>query len=231
VCCRPAPCGQIRAAERIRTSTEWLLAPSTLPLVYGGIANVSCPRRDSNPHGSDSEADDSAVGLRGRKGAWRHHEPVVCHELAIPNRARESSSGGPDVDSDITGRWWMRSGTGSWGQAVGVTGLAPAATRSRTAQSSIEIHPGSGRWDSHPLRQGSRPCASVTSASTTVRSEGIAPSSLGYQPRALLLSYKRELHTHKLVRAACAPAISADPESAGSRAWRTSRRRRAPRPG
>ncbi len=72
---------------------------------------------------------------------------------------------------------------------VRVAGLAPAATRSRTEQSTIEIHPGSDRRDSHPLGRGSRPRASTTSASITVRPGGIAPPSLGYRPSALLLSY------------------------------------------
>lgn len=44
--------------------------------------------------------------------------------------------------------------------------------------------PWGGRRDLHPLARGSRPRASTTSASTTVRLEGIAPSPLAYQASA-----------------------------------------------
>ena len=48
------------------------------------------------------------------------------------------------------------------------------------------------RWDSHPLRRGSRPRASTTSASITVHLEGLAPPSLAHRASSLLLTYRWE---------------------------------------
>jgi hypothetical protein len=51
--------------------------------------------------------------------------------------------------------------------------------------------PWGDRRDLHPLGRGSRPRASTTSASTTVRLEGIAPSPLAYRAIARLSCYRR----------------------------------------
>ena len=53
------------------------------------------------------------------------------------------------------------------------------------------MFPWGDRRDSHPLTRGSRPRASTTSASITVRLEGIAPSPLAYQASARLSCYRR----------------------------------------
>ena len=48
------------------------------------------------------------------------------------------------------------------------------------------------RWDLHPLRRGSRPRASTTSASTTVRLQGIEPCPIAYRAIARPSCYRRE---------------------------------------
>ena len=93
-----------------------------------------------------------AVGLRGRKGPGAPPTGSPCTRDPGP-RARTASSCGPGVPGGrrAGAKDATRRRSGWWARGVGVAGLAPAATRSRTAQSSIEIHPGSDRRDSHPL--------------------------------------------------------------------------------
>lgn len=145
-------------------------------------------RRRSGAWSQENVASDDAAGFQ------LHSRQAATCSITLAHRPADGRPSARDLDEDVRARH----------QKVRVAGLAPAATRSRTEQSTIEIHPGSDRRDSHPLGRGSRPRASTTSASITVRPGGIAPPSLGYRPRALLLSYGWE---RRAVRPRDEPAV------------------------
>ena len=92
---------------------------------------------------------------------------------------------------------------------VGTLGLAPSCpSKAAALQANLVALPSTFPWgdrrDLHPLSRGSRPRASTTSASITVRLEGIAPSPIAYPQDTLAVGDFRSLlrRTESIVPAA-----------------------------
>ena len=168
-----------------------------------------------------SETTDSSVGLRRRNSTdwstaacwWRRPEShrrgrayearLGARTLSANRSCRREDSNlhyvvSQTTDSAVGLRRHLRAGAG--GDAGTRTQLSTSAADLQSAPVTLpSTAPWGDRWDSHPFGRGSRPRSSTASDSITVsvRPEGLAPSSLGYRPSALLFELREvslELH-------------------------------------
>ncbi len=193
-----------RAAGRTRTVTAWSLKPLTLPLVYGGMTRRSSfvPPRGFEPplHGISghrlcrwSTAANSIVRSLVQPTGFEPVRSCPQRPLTLPVGLRRHSLRRPESHRrGLAYETWLRTRTlpaQPWWERWDSHPVDRRTTVLRTAPVTLpSTLPWGDRRDLHPLTRGSRPRASTTSASTTVRLEGIAPTSLGYRPSALLLS-------------------------------------------
>ncbi len=89
----------------------------------------------------------------------------------------------PSQRSDST--CWSTAAYRAWERWDSHPVVAMATALQAASVSQPSTFPWGGRWDLHPFTRGSRPRASTTSASATVRPDGVAPPSLGYRPSIL----------------------------------------------